>query len=170
MEVIERIKAIGMDVDGVLTDGTFWWGTNNEEIKRFSFADVTGISLALQADLKLALISGESSPAGIALVRRYADKLKIIDIYPDCHDKAVAFRDFTSKHGIDLCDACFIGDDIIDIPAMDLAGLAVAPPNAQADVLAKAALVTKLSGGYGAVREVIDCILNAQATRRQLHG
>jgi 3-deoxy-D-manno-octulosonate 8-phosphate phosphatase (KDO 8-P phosphatase) len=170
MEVIERIKAIAMDVDGVLTDGTFWWGANNEELKRFSFADVTGMGLALQAGLKLALVSGESSPAGMALVRRYAEKLKIADVYPGCHDKAAAFRDFTAKHGIDPRDACFIGDDTIDMPAMDLAGLAVAPPNAQADVRAKAALVTKLGGGHGAVREVIDLILDAQAARRQRHG
>ena len=170
MEVLERIKAIAMDVDGVLTDGTFWWGTNNEELKRFCFADVTGLGLARQAGLKLALVSGESSPAGMALVRRYAEKLKIADVYPGCHDKAAAFRDFIAKHGIDSGDACFIGDDSIDMPAMDLAGFAVAPPNAQAQVRAKAAMVTKLGGGHGAVREVIDLILEAQAARKQRNG
>jgi 3-deoxy-D-manno-octulosonate 8-phosphate phosphatase (KDO 8-P phosphatase) len=157
--MFQGIKAVAMDVDGVLTDGTFWWGINGEEFKRFCFADVTGIPLARKAGIKLALISGESSPSGMALVQRFADKLKIVDVYKGCHDKAAAVRDFAEKHQIPLQAVCFIGDDVPDLPAMGVTGLAAAPADAQPVAKAKAHYITSRNGGSGAVREVLDAIL-----------
>lgn len=154
-----------MDVDGVLSDGGFWWSAGGEELKRFCYADVTGISRALASGLVVALISGESSSDGMALVQRYADKLKIEDVYKGCHDKAGAVRELAGKHGLRLSEVCYIGDDVIDIPAMEIAGLAVAPPNAQDAVLAKAQYVTKLGGGHGAVREVLERILDGRSPK-----
>jgi len=69
--VTGRIKAIALDVDGVLTDGSFWWGPNGEEFKRFHFLDVMGIARAMKEGTRFALISGEDSP----LVGRFAAKL-----------------------------------------------------------------------------------------------
>ncbi len=158
--MFEKIKAIAMDVDGVLTDGTFWWGANGEELKRFCFADVTGIPRGRDAGIVYALISGDSSPTGMALVQRYADKLKIADAYKGCHDKAGAVKDFAQKHGLYLSEICFIGDDVQDIPAMEAVGLAIAPANAQPAAKSKAHHVTVQSGGFGAVREVIEALLN----------
>lgn len=152
-----------MDVDGVLTDGGFWWSASGDELKRFCFADVTGIALARAAGLFVALISGESSPTGMALVQRYADKLGITDVFKGCHDKATAVRDFADAHGLRAEDVCYIGDDVMDLPAMEAAGLAVAPPNAQADVLPAADIVTRAAGGHGAVREILDLILASKA-------
>jgi len=157
--MFERIRAVAMDVDGVLTDGTFWWGTNNEEFKRFCFADVTGIPLAQQAGIKLALVSGESSQAGMALVQRFADKLKITDVYKGCHNKAAAVRDFANKHQLQLSEICYIGDDVNDLPAMGLVGLAAAPANAHSGAKAIAHYVISKNGGFGAVREVLDAII-----------
>ena len=94
MNSLKNIQAVAMDVDGVLTDGMYWWGSNGEELKRFCFADSTGISRAMKAGIRIALISGESSEAGMTLVQRFADKLKITDVYKGCHDKAPALRDF----------------------------------------------------------------------------
>lgn len=159
MIMFESIKAVAMDVDGVLTDGTVWWGTNDEEFKRFSYADVTGIPRARQADIKLALISGESSPASMALVQRFADKLGITDVYKGCHDKAGAVRDFAVKHGLTLLEICFIGDDIQDIPALSIVGVAAVPANAQRLAKANAHFVASRDGGFGAVREILDAIL-----------
>ncbi len=149
-----------MDVDGVLTDGTFLWGASGEELKRFCFADVTGIALARAAGVILALISGESSPDGMALVQRYADKLGIVDVYKGCHDKAAALKDFAAAHRIELHETCFIGDDAIDLAAMTASGLAIAPADAHECALAKAAYVTRASGGKGAVREVLDLVIS----------
>ncbi len=157
------IKAIVMDVDGVLTDGTFWWGTNGEEIKRFCFADVTGIALAREAGLHMALVSGESSPAGMTLVQRFADKAKIVDVYKGCHDKAAAVRQIADKYQLQLSEVCFIGDDLIDLPAMSIVGLAVAPLNAIPAVRDKAGLITSCNGGTGVVREIVNAILAQKA-------
>jgi len=154
-----------MDVDGVLTDGAFWWGTNGEEFKRFSVADGSGIALAMKAGLKIALISGESSAAGMTLVQRFADKLKIVDVYKGCHDKAAAIRDFAERNQLQLSEICFIGDDFIDLPAMEIVGLAVTPADAQLVARSKAHLVTERIGGHGAVREVLDRILECKSKR-----
>src|SRR5579862_9621554 len=164
MERAGDILAVAMDVDGVLTDGTFWWGVNGEELKRFCFADTTGISRALRAGIKIALISGESSPSGMALVQRLADKLNIADVYKGCHDKAAAVRDFATRHELDLARICFIGDDFIDVPAMSIVGLAVAPADAQLQARSRAQWVTERNGGQGAVREVLEAILKERMT------
>ncbi|MGA8163190.1 MAG: HAD family hydrolase [Acidobacteriaceae bacterium] len=157
--MFEHVKAIATDVDGVLTDGTFWWGTNGEEFKRFSFADVTGIALARKAGLRLALISGESSEPAKLLVQRFADKLQITDVYKGCHDKAAAVREFAERYGLRLSEVCFIGDDIPDLPALEIVGVPVTPRNAQTAAKEKAAWVASRDGGCGVLREVIEQVL-----------
>lgn len=165
MGMFESINAVAMDVDGVLTDGTFWWSTSGEELKRFCFADVTGIPVAQQAGIALVLVSGESSQAGKALVQRFADKLKITDVYTGCHDKAGAVRDFAERHHLELSEICFIGDDLQDLQAMEIVGLAVAPADAQPAARAKAKFVASRAGGHGVVREVLDAILKTRKTK-----
>jgi 3-deoxy-D-manno-octulosonate 8-phosphate phosphatase (KDO 8-P phosphatase) len=159
----KRIKGVAMDVDGVLTDGSFWWGSSGEEFKRFNFADTTGISQAMKAGIQIALISGESSDPGMRLVQRLADKLKIPTVYKGCHDKEAAVREFAEKHAFQLDEICFIGDDVIDIPAMLVVGLSAVPADAQTLAKSKAKLVLKRNGGQGAVRELLDMILEAHA-------
>jgi len=153
------IRAIALDVDGVLTDGAFWWGPDGQEWKRFSFADVMGVSLARQAGLIVALISGEDSP----LVDRFALKMGITDVYKNCKDKAEALRRFAQRHALELDEVCFMGDDVNDLGALAIAGLAAAPASARPAVVAKAAFVSTHDGGSGAVRELIDSILAARA-------
>lgn len=157
--MFKKIRAIATDVDGVLTDGTFWWSTSGEEMKRFCFADVTGIALARKAAIPIALISGESSPAARILVERFAAKLQISDFYAGCQDKAAATREFAANYDLDLSAICFIGDDVPDLPAMTIAGLAVAPANAQRAALDAAHYVTAAHGGSGVLREVIERII-----------
>jgi 3-deoxy-D-manno-octulosonate 8-phosphate phosphatase (KDO 8-P phosphatase) len=149
------IKAVALDVDGVLTDGTFWWGPGGEEWKRFSFADVMGVSLGRKAGLVFALISGEDSP----LVDRYAAKMGIEDIFKGCKDKAAALRIFAERRGLALSEVAFMGDDVNDLSAMALAGLAAAPATAHESVRRAAAHVSALPGGQGAVRELVDLVL-----------
>jgi len=155
---LQHIRALAFDVDGVLTDGGLWWGTDGEEWKRFSFADIMGISLARRAGLQLALISGEDSP----LVDRYAHKMLIRHVVKGCRRKADALREFASASGIDLAEICFMGDDINDLAAMRIAGFSAAPSNASADVLAQANFIAKGPGGKGAVRELVEALLAAQ--------
>jgi 3-deoxy-D-manno-octulosonate 8-phosphate phosphatase (KDO 8-P phosphatase) len=158
------VRAIAFDVDGVLTDGALLWSSTGEESKRFSFTDIMGISLLRRLDLKMALISGESSP----LVDRYAEKMHLPFVAKGTRDKATALRDFTTKFEIPLEQACFFGDDINDLSAMEIAGLCACPCNAAAEVLAHVAehgYLSPLPGGHGAVRSFADAILAARNLR-----
>ena len=155
---MKHLKAIVLDVDGVLTDGGVWWGPNGEEWKRFCFADIMGVSLARKSGLVVALISGEDSP----LVDRFAAKLGIVDVEKNCKDKARALRSFAERRGLALSDVTFMGDDVNDLEAMDIAGLAATPANAVPLVLERATFVSTKQGGHGAVRELVDTILRAK--------
>jgi len=156
------LKAIALDVDGVLTDGGVWWGPNGEEWKRFSFADIMGVSLARKAGLTVTLISGEDSP----LVDRFAAKMNLTDITKGCKDKAGALRAFAERHQLRLDEICFMGDDVNDVAAMEIAGLAAAPADARPAALGKAAVVTGARAGNGAVRELVERILAGELAGR----
>ncbi len=149
-----------MDVDGVLTDGTFLWSTSGEEMKRFSFEDVMGLSMARKAGLKLGLISGEDCP----LVDRFAGKLEIASVTKGCKDKGAALRQFSDAYSIPLDAIAFIGDDVNDLPALELAGFSAAPANAQAAVKKAVTCVLDRRGGAGAVRQLVEMILIARHT------
>ena len=155
----KHLRAVALDVDGVLTDDGFVWGLAGEEAKRFVFADVMGVSLATRAGLTFALISGEASP----LVDRYAEKLGITYVYKGIKDKAAALTDFATRTGLPLPSICFVGNDVNDLGAMALAGFSAAPSDAHPSVRSVANLVTTSAGGRGAVREVLDLILAARA-------
>ncbi len=152
------IRGVALDVDGVLTDGGFWWGPDGLELKRFSFLDVMGISIGTKAGLRFALITGEENP----LVERFARKMSIQDVFMGCKDKVGALRAFSERHTIPLESICYMGDDINDLPAMAVAGMSAAPASAHEKVVNAATLVTRRRGGDGAVREVIDGILARQ--------
>ncbi len=155
------LRGLALDVDGVLTDGGVWWGPDGQEWKRFCFADIMGVSLARKAGLIIALISGEDSP----LVDRFAHKMGITHVEKNCKDKAVALRKFAEVSALSLAEICFMGDDVNDLPAMKLAGLAAAPANAQPVVRQMAAFLASNNGGNGAVRELVDALLNARVQR-----
>lgn len=162
---LRNLQAIAFDVDGVLTDGTLAWSSNDRaEIKRFSFADIMGISLLRRLGIKLALISGEPSP----LVDRYAEKMHMHHVVKGTRDKASAVRDFTTKFSVPLEHTCFFGDDVNDIFAMSIVGLCACPANAAAEVrehVAEYGFVSTQPGGLGAVREFADALLGARNLR-----
>ena len=153
----KRIKAVALDVDGVLTDGAFWWGADGSESKRFCFRDIMGVSLASRHGIVFTLISGEKSP----LIDRYANKMNIVDVYQGCRDKESALRSFATARNLDLSEICFMGDDVNDLPALKIAGMSAAPADAHPEVLAIVGFVAKKPGGNGAVRELLDFLLTA---------
>lgn len=162
---LQSLQAIAFDVDGVLTDGTLVWSTGTvDESKRFSFTDIMGISLLRRLGIKLALISGEPSP----LVDRYAAKMHLHHVVKGTRDKATALRDFTTKFEVPLARACFFGDDVNDLFAMEIAGLCACPANAAGEVcsfVAEHGFVSRRDGGQGAVREFADAVLHARGLR-----
>ena len=94
----------------------------------------------------------------------------ITDVYKGCKDKGGALREFAGKHGLDLEEICFMGDDVNDLRRMAMAGLAAAPANAQPAVMVQADFVAAHSGGDGAVRELVDLLLVARAPLCELDG
>jgi 3-deoxy-D-manno-octulosonate 8-phosphate phosphatase (KDO 8-P phosphatase) len=151
------VDAVAMDFDGVLTDGAFWWGPAGEEWKRLSFTDVMGVSLGSRAGLRFAIISGEDSP----LIDRYAAKMGVADLFKGCKDKRGALEQFADRLGMDLSRIAYIGDDVNDLPALEIAGLSAAPCDAHPTVRRAVKRVLVQRGGSGAVRELIDMILGA---------
>lgn len=147
-----RIRAVALDVDGVLTDGTFTWAAGGEEAKRFSYRDVMGISLASKAGVVFSLISGEASP----LVDRFAKKMGITAVYKGRKDKEAALLEFAAAHNFSLKEVCFIGDDVNDLAALASAGYSAAPADAYAKVRTVVDYVARANGGHGAVRETLD--------------
>jgi 3-deoxy-D-manno-octulosonate 8-phosphate phosphatase (KDO 8-P phosphatase) len=101
------------------------------------------------------LVSGESGP----LLDAIAAKLGVTEVYPDCKDKASALRAFAERNGLELGEICYIGDDVNDVPALEISGLAVAPASAHRAASSVASVVTVRPGGAGSVREVIDTLL-----------
>ncbi len=144
----------------MLTDGGFWWNAAGDEWKRFSFLDVMGLANARRGGLIIALISGEDS----LLVDRFANKLGITDIFKHCKDKATALREFAARHDLQLAEIGYMGDDINDLGALEIAGLAAAPPGAHESVLRAAQFVATRPGGNGAVRDLVDAVLTARAS------
>ena len=153
-----RIQLLLMDCDGVLTDGRIWLFENGEEQKGFHTRDGLGIELLHRAGLKSGIISGRNSNA----VERRARLLGISFVRQGCEDKRQAFAETVTKAGVTAGEVAFIGDDLNDIPLMLQSGLGVAVADAAFETREHAHYVTQASGGFGAVREVIELILKAQ--------
>jgi 3-deoxy-D-manno-octulosonate 8-phosphate phosphatase (KDO 8-P phosphatase) len=148
-----------MDCDGVLTDGRLYFGASGEELKVFDVRDGQGLVNWHRAGFRSGIISGRNSP----IVERRAAELGIEFVLQGVADKAAAFVEVVSAAGSAAEETAFIGDDIGDLPSMALAGFAVAVSDAADEVRAAANHVTTRPGGRGAVRELIDLLLNAEA-------
>lgn len=158
LKTLRSIKAIAVDIDGVMTDGGIIYGTSGMELKRFDCKDGLGVRLWLKAGFAFAIITGRESVA----VSERAQDFGLRYVYQKCGDKAEVLKRFSSDCGVPKEEICVIGDDIIDIPMMREAGLAVAVGDASHEAKAAADLVTLKGGGRGAVREVIEYILKGQ--------
>jgi 3-deoxy-D-manno-octulosonate 8-phosphate phosphatase (KDO 8-P phosphatase) len=160
-ELWERILPVRMmifDVDGVLTDGRVIYQDDGTEIKEFSAQDGHGIKLLQRAGLEVAIISGRACPA----VEHRARGLGITRVFQGSKVKAEAFDALLAQTGLREEQTGYMGDDLIDIPVMRRAGLAVAVPNAVPHLFPYAHYVTQASGGRGACREVCEMILQVQ--------
>ncbi|MBL7092029.1 MAG: HAD hydrolase family protein [Candidatus Omnitrophica bacterium] len=165
-ERAKRVKMLILDIDGVMTDGRIIYDSKGNELKCFNVLDGMGFVLLGQAKIKVALITAKGSKA----VLRRARDIGAVEIKRNAIDKLTAFRQILKKHGLSAKDICFMGDDLLDLPVMRRAGLAVAVPGACGEVKRAARYVTKKEGGKGAVREVIEVILRAQNKWRKLVG
>ena len=155
---LSEIKAVVCDVDGVLTDGRIGYRDDGNEIKFFHVRDGHGIVLALRAGLKVGILSGRRSLAN----RTRAEELKLSFVYEGCRNKAEGFRMLLDEQGLKPEECMYIGDDVVDIPPMRLAGFSVAVGDGVPELDAVCHCRTKCRGGLGAVREAIEILLKGQ--------
>lgn len=151
------MKAAIFDVDGVLTDGRLYIGEDGETVKAFSTLDGHGLKLLARAGIEPLVITGRDSKA----VRRRVADLGLQHAVYGAQDKLAAADELLKRLAIAWADVAVIGDDWPDLPLMQRASLACAPPNAHVEVRAVAHHVTQAPGGYGAAREFCDLLLMA---------
>ncbi len=152
---MQHIKLLALDVDGVLTDGTLWFGAQGEELKRFHIHDGLGLKRLQKTGITIAIISGRFSLG----VSRRMEELGISHIYQDCDDKLEIFKNLIKELAITPEEAAYVGDDLPDLPVLKVVGLSIAVANACPEVLAIAHWKTTKEGGKGAVREICDRLL-----------
>ena len=149
------IRLAVFDVDGVMTDGSITLGADGSEQKTFNVRDGYGLVSLLRAGIAVGVITGRSSRATACRMR----ELGIEHLYQGVTDKRACLELLLRKLDIPAQAACYMGDDLPDVPAMRHAGLAVAVADAAHEVRATAAAITACAGGRGAVRELCDALL-----------
>ncbi len=158
VSLVESIKGLAMDVDGVLTEGSIIWDSEGRESKIFNAQDGLGISLAKTAGLFIIWITGRNS----IVVDKRAEELGVDLLIQGARGKAKALREACYQLGISPREIAYIGDDLNDLPALLLAGLKIAVGNAVEEIRDIADLILEKEGGRGAVREAIEEILKKQ--------
>jgi len=162
--IAAKLKLIAMDVDGVLTNGSVTYDSNGVEYKSFSIKDGLGIKLLQQAGLRVAIITGRSSP----MVERRAAELGITDVIQGREDKLTALLEMAALTGCTLDEAAYMGYDLPDLAAVKHAAHGACPADAVDLVRDAADYVTKTPGGQGAVREWAETLLRARGEWQNL--
>jgi 3-deoxy-D-manno-octulosonate 8-phosphate phosphatase (KDO 8-P phosphatase) len=161
-----RVRALIVDVDGVLTDGSLYYGTRGEALKRFSVRDGFGIKVAQHEGLRIAVLSGRVAPP---LRARLADLGVARElVIQGSRNKSVDLDRLAGVLDLDVEEIAFVGDDVPDLPALVRAGLAACPADAAKEVRRACHLVCAASGGNGVVREVIEVVLRARGRWNEL--
>ena len=157
-----KVRLLGLDVDGVLTDNGVFIGPvagERVELKRFDIQDGLGLILLRMAGLPVIWLSGRSSEA----TALRASELRVEELLQvPGPRKMAAFSEVLERRRIDWSEAAFVGDDLADLPVLRKVGLPIAVANAVPEVKAVAAHVTRAAGGHGAVREVVEAILRSR--------
>jgi 3-deoxy-D-manno-octulosonate 8-phosphate phosphatase (KDO 8-P phosphatase) len=154
----EPVKLVICDVDGVLTDGRVGIDAQGREFKQFSILDGTGITYLQRSGVEVGFLSGRPSE----VVTHRARELGLSIALNGVTDKRPALESILERTGRRPAELCYVGDDLIDIPCLRLAGYPVAVANCHPEVKRFAEYITQTRGGDGAVREVAEVILKAQ--------
>jgi 3-deoxy-D-manno-octulosonate 8-phosphate phosphatase (KDO 8-P phosphatase) len=159
--VVRRARPIRLlvtDVDGVLTDGRMVLSERGDELKSFHSRDGVAVALAKRGGLRTAFVTGEKS----TVAQARADKLGVDAVVLGARRKGEVLEDLCAQFGLPLEASAYIGDDLLDVPALQRAGLAIAVADAAPEVIEIAHVVTRARGGQGALRECVELILRAQ--------
>jgi len=151
----KKIKLLLLDVDGVLTDGRIILDGRGNESKAFHVRDGHGIKLAQKAGIMIGIITGRRSE----VVELRARELGIREVHQGVLDKIIVYDALIEKYKLRDDEVAYIGDDIVDMDIFHRAGIAVAVADSEPAIKSHVDLVTKTSGGRGAVREFINILL-----------
>ena len=153
-----RVRLACFDVDGTRPDGRIWLDAEGRELKAFHIHDGMGLRLLEEHGVRVALVTARHSAVAEARGR----ELRLSEVHIGIKDKRALLESLCAKHGHTPLEAAMMGDDLVDLGAMAIAGLSVAPSNAHAWVKARAHWHTRAGGGEGAARELCDLILAAR--------
>lgn len=152
------IRLLLLDVDGVLTDGGLYYGSDHEEWKRFDAKDGAGLVIARMNGLESGIITGKTS----AIVAKRAEEFGMTRVAQGALDKVPALKALLADGAYALNEVAFMGDDVLDLPVLRRVGFAACPADAHPSVRARAHFVCSRGGGRGAVRELVDLWLQVQ--------
>ena len=152
------IKLLLLDVDGVLTDGSLYFGNQGEELKAFNIKDGLGIKFLQRNGIRVGIVTGRTSQ----LVANRARDLGIEIVIQGREDKLAAIRELIAGQGIHLSEVAYMGDDLPDLSAIAGVGFGMTVANAVTAVKREAHWVSQYNGGEGAVREACELLLEAQ--------
>jgi 3-deoxy-D-manno-octulosonate 8-phosphate phosphatase (KDO 8-P phosphatase) len=158
LAVLRGIKLFATDVDGVLTDAGMYYAESGDEWKKFNTRDGMGIKLLQRAGIITAIVTQERTK----LVARRAERLTIPELHQGVTDKLTVIREMAARHGLLLKQVAYIGDDINDLETLKAVGFSATPADGMPQVAAVVDYICRKKGGEGAVREIIEMILDAQ--------
>lgn len=153
-----RIRLLVCDVDGVLSNGLIYMGNDGEEFKTFCTRDGAGMKAVMKAGVTIAIITGRNS----RIVSDRMQALGVSHLVQGADEKLPHFERLLTELNLSADEAAYIGDDTIDLPVMRACGLGIAVADAHPLVSSQAHMVTRIKGGFGAVREVCDLLLQAR--------
>jgi 3-deoxy-D-manno-octulosonate 8-phosphate phosphatase (KDO 8-P phosphatase) len=153
-----QIKLVVFDVDGVLTDGSLFVGDDGQEYKAFHSRDGFGMKLLKNSGVEIGIITARTSE----VVKHRMENLGIEHVYQGQLEKLPAFEQLVAKLGLSKEQTCYVGDDVVDLPVMRRAGLAIAVQDAHPLAKQHAHWQTPHGGGRGAARDVCELIMEAQ--------
>ncbi|NJR74922.1 MAG: HAD-IIIA family hydrolase [Scytonema sp. CRU_2_7] len=153
---LSQVKLLALDVDGVMTDGGLYYTDSGEVIKKFNVKDGQGLKLLIQAGIEVAIVSANSSSATL----HRAKKLGIVHTFLGVEDKLTVLKDLCQKLSLSLSQVAYAGDDINDLPILQVVGCPFTVANAISINKTHAIYVTALLGGEGAVREICDLLIS----------
>ena len=155
---LKRIRLFATDVDGVLTDAGMYYSESGDEMKKFNTRDGMGIKLLQRAGIITAIVTQERTK----LVAWRGEKLTIPEVHQGVMDKFSLVRDMAERHGLSMEQVAYIGDDVNDVATLEAVGFSATPADGMPQAVAVVDYVCEKKGGEGAVREIIEMILEAQ--------
>ena len=156
LKLSKDIKMVISDFDGVFTDGSVYISEKSEVQKKLNFKDIMGVSILLKSGINFGIISGEESN----ILYYFKEKFNINEIHGGIRQKGIVLNEIMQKYNLKSSEVLYIGDDINDIPAMELVNYRIAPKNLNPILTVKVSnlQITENYGGNGAIREIADIL------------